>query len=239
MAQLFVVGDIHGCARELDVLLEGLPLATGDTVVFLGDYIDRGPDSKLVVDHLLELETRTGITAVFLKGNHEDMFLAFMGRPGHYGDAFLYNGGVDTLASYGIHPLTPAAQVAAALPPAHTHFLDTLSVTYLAPPYLMVHAGIDPNRALEAQHPEDLLWIREPFIRRPHPLPYTVCFGHTPLREVLLDLPYKIGLDTGCVYGNRLSCIEIREPRLFQVAARSRRVEVRGLAEMFRGSLAP
>jgi serine/threonine protein phosphatase 1 len=234
MQQLFVVGDIHGCARELEALLGRLPLSAGDTIVFLGDYVDRGSDAKAVVEQLLALASRTGITAVFLKGNHEDMFLAFLGRGGHYGDAFLYNGGVETLASYGIHPRTPPSEVAAALPRAHSRFLDSLSLTHVAPPYLMVHAGIDPERDLAAQSPEDLLWIREPFIRNPHTLSYTVCFGHTPVRDVWLDLPYKIGLDTGCVYGNRLSCIETREPRVFQVAAGSRRVEVRDLADRFR-----
>lgn len=233
MGQLFVVGDIHGCASELDALLNGLPVADGDAVVFLGDYVDRGPCSKEVVDRLLAFGAAGSLRITFLKGNHEDMLLAYMGFGGHHGDAFPYNGGMDTLVSYGLDPLSPGRDVVAALPPGHLAFFRALEMTHLVAPFLMVHAGIDPDRSLAAQEDEDLLWIRERFISRPHGLPYTVCFGHTPRREVLIDLPYKVGLDTGCVYGNRLSCIELMEPRLFQVAAGSKRVRTRDLRSAF------
>ncbi len=235
MGQLFVVGDVHGCVRELEALLDGLPVAPGDTIVFLGDYIDRGPDSKATVDLLLGLQARSAqIATIFLKGNHEDMFLAHIGEAGRYGEAFLYNGGIETLVSYGIDPRLPGAAVREALPAAHLAFFRGLGLTHVRPPYLMVHAGIDPGQDLDRQSDEDLLWIRHQFIGRRHGLPYTVCFGHTPCRELLLDLPYKIGLDTGCVYGNRLSCIELETPRLFEVRAGSRRVDVRDLADAFR-----
>ena len=98
----YVIGDVHGCLPELASLVESLPLERGDTVVFLGDYIDRGPDSKGVIDYLLELRKRGEQTTVFLRGNHEDMMLSFMALSGHHGDAFLLNGGVATLASYGV-----------------------------------------------------------------------------------------------------------------------------------------
>jgi serine/threonine protein phosphatase 1 len=88
-----------------------------------------------------------------------------------------------------------------------------------------VHAGIRPTRALEAQEPEDLLWIREDFISSRHDLPYTVVFGHTPQRRVLVDLPYKVGIDTGCVYGGRLTAFELGERVLFQVAYNERQVK--------------
>jgi serine/threonine protein phosphatase 1 len=234
--QQFVIGDIHGCATELEALLNGLPLAVGDAVVFLGDYVDRGPASRAVVEILLELGRRRSITTTFLKGNHEDMLLAYMGYPGRYGDAYLHNGGIETVVSYGLPPLTPGPDLPAAFPDAHLEFFKTLAIRHLAPPFLMVHAGIDPQRALVDQRVEDMLWIRERFITQRHGLPYTVCFGHTPRREVLMDLPYKIGLDTGCVYGNRLSCIELREPRLFQVRAGSRQVETRSVEALFRNA---
>ena len=234
MGQLFVVGDIHGCAVELESLLVGLPLTAGDSIVFLGDYVDRGPDSRPTIELLLALQRRTEITTVFLKGNHEDMLLAYLGRDGRYGEVFLQNGGIETLVSYGLRPTAGGAEVAAALPASHTRFLEGLVLSHVVSPYLMVHAGVDPRRSLADQRAEDLLWIRDRFIARRHPLPYTICFGHTPRREVLFDLPYKIGLDTGCVYGNRLSCIELREPRLFDVVAGTRTVRVRGLAHVLR-----
>jgi serine/threonine protein phosphatase 1 len=234
MNRVFVVGDIHGCVDELDVLLESLALTTGDTVVFVGDYVDRGPASKDVVDVLLALRQDSGIQSIFLKGNHEDMLLAYMGLPGQHGESYLHNGGVDTLVSYGLHPLTAGPAVAAALPQEHLDFFRGLELTHTIGPFLMTHAGIDPARPLVEQREEDLLWIRERFVNHPHPLPYTVCFGHTPRRDVLLHLPYKIGLDTGCVYGHRLSCIELREARLFQVRRGARQIESRDLRSRFR-----
>ena len=94
-----------------------------------------------------------------------------------------------------------------------------------------MHAGVRPTQPLAAQSEEDLLWIREEFINQPHPFPYTVLFGHTPQREVLVDLPYKVGLDTGLVYGNRLSCLEIDAQRIWQIRRGQRAVTHRTLVE--------
>jgi serine/threonine protein phosphatase 1 len=239
MDQIFVIGDIHGCASELDALLSSLPLAHGDTIAFVGDYIDRGPASTDVIRIVLDLQRDPGLRTVCLKGNHEDMFLDYMGLGGRHGGAFLYNGGAATLVSYGMEPWCEGPVVASRLPADHLSFFRALQTTYLTPPFLVVHAGVHPERALAEQREEDLLWIRDRFIAGPHALPYTVCFGHTPRRDVLIDLPYKIGLDTGCVYGNRLSCIELNQPRLFQVRAGQRRVLTRDLASAFHVPLAP
>jgi serine/threonine protein phosphatase 1 len=153
---------------------------------------------------------------VFLRGNHEDMFLAYLGEEeGGHGDAFLFNGGRATLASYGIR--SPQRELRERLPEAHLEFLRALRLWYLKEPFLFVHAGISPLRSLEEQRKEDLLWIREEFIRNRHRLPYTVVFGHTPQREVFWQLPFKIGLDTGCVYGNKLSCLDFTSRSLLQV----------------------
>lgn len=184
-------------------------------MVFLGDYIDRGPASKQVVSRLLRLR-REGPRCVFLKGNHEDMFLSFIGLHGHYGESFLYNGGDTTLRSYGVEQLS-ADEIASHLPPDHLEFLRDLQMHFVTDEFLCVHAGLDPHRTMNEQADEDLLWIRGPFIQQPHALPFTVVFGHTPRREVLIDLPYKIGLDTGLVYGNKLSCFETSQKELFQI----------------------
>jgi serine/threonine protein phosphatase 1 len=213
----FVIGDIHGCARELDVLLEALPLARGDTLAFVGDYIDRGPESAAVIERMIELGTRTDITTVFLKGNHEDMCLDYLGRRGHWGEAWGPNGGGATLRSYGLDARAPGAEAAAAMPAAHLDFMEALRPWHIAGTHLLVHAGIRPGRPLEAQDEEDLFWIRDEFIGARHTLPYTVVFGHTPRRNVLVDLPYKVGIDTGCVYGGRLTALELGERLVFQV----------------------
>jgi serine/threonine protein phosphatase 1 len=222
----FVIGDIHGCYDEMACLIENLPLGAADQLVFLGDYVDRGPDSERVIAYLLELKKKISSEVVFLKGNHEDMFLAYLGLPGQYGDMFLYNGGGATLASYGItSPAANGKQVLAQLPTAHVEFLRGLRSYFLVEPFLCVHAGIHPLKSLDKQSELDTLWIRQEFIANPHRLPYTVIFGHTPQREILFDLPYKIGIDTGLVYGNKLSCIELQEKVLFQIERKSRKVK--------------
>lgn len=229
-ARTFVIGDIHGCVDELDRLLEAIAPAADDTVVFLGDYIDRGPASKAVIDRLLRLRGE-GPRCVFLKGNHEDMFLGFLGERGAYGEAFLDNGGGHTLHSYGL--VGQYGQVGGGqLPPEHLEFLRSLQLRSIHGTFLCVHAGLDPARPLAAQREEDLLWIRDEFIRHPHPFPYTVVFGHTPRREVLVDLPFKIGLDTGLVYWNKLSCLELAEQQLFELRRGGRTVQRRRLEEL-------
>ena len=225
----FVVGDIHGCVDEVDRLLDALSPGTSDTLVFLGDYIDRGPSAKAVIERMLRLR-HEGPRCVFLKGNHEDMFLAFMGEQGAYGEAFLLNGGGATLRSYGVEGQSPE-NVAGRLPPEHLDFLRSLAMRFEQGTFLCVHAGVEPTRALDDQRDEDLLWIRDAFIARPHPFGCTVLFGHTPHREVLLDPPYKIGLDTGLVYWNKLSCLELGEQRLYQVRRGEREVTSRLLPQ--------
>lgn len=223
----YVIGDIHGCIAELRRLLESLPLASGDAVVFLGDYIDRGPDSRAVISQILSLkQTRADVDFVFLKGNHEDMFLSYLGIGGQHGNMFLVNGGQATLASYELNPdeVSPA-QACSMIPPDHLDFFQTLRSFHLMDPYLCVHAGINPDKPLEEQAEEELLWIRNAFIYRSHKLPYTVVFGHTPQPTVLYDLPYKIGIDTGLVWGNMLTCLEVDEKVLFQIGRGNKRVQ--------------
>jgi serine/threonine protein phosphatase 1 len=222
--RLFVIGDIHGCARELERLLDALPLAAADTLACVGDYIDRGPEPRAVVDMLLAVRERSGLASVFLKGNHEDMCLGYLGRGGNWGEAWCMNGGATTLRSYGVDAAASGAEAVASFPAAHLDFLDKLVPSHLAGDHLLVHAGVDPDLPWAQQDPEDLLWIREQFIGRPHVLPQTIVFGHTPHRQVLVDLPYKIGIDTGCVYGGMLTCLEVRERVLHQVRLGERRV---------------
>ena len=115
----YVVGDIHGCPDELACLLEALPLEPADRLVFLGDYIDRGPDSKGVISYLIEWQRKGKQEIVFLKGNHEDMFLSYLGLAGRYGEMFLFNGGgrIDRYQRWAhLYRLYRAAKVVGGLP---------------------------------------------------------------------------------------------------------------------------
>jgi serine/threonine protein phosphatase 1 len=231
----YVIGDIHGCLDELARLLENLPLEAYDRLVFLGDYIDRGPDSKGVVSYLLNCQSTLPQTMIFLKGNHEDMFLAYLGLGGHYADMFLYNGGGSTLLSYGIPPrATDSTEILSRIPKSHLEFYQGLKTYFLVEPYLCVHAGIHPLKPLDQQSEEELLWIRNEFILNRHSLPYTVLFGHTPQKAVFFDLPSKIGLDTGLVYGNELSCLEIHEKVLFQIGRGKKTVKQTPVRDQWR-----
>ncbi len=230
-ARTFVIGDIHGCSDELDRLLEVLSPGSADTVCFLGDYIDRGPSPRRVIERLIRLQAE-GPACIFLRGNHEDMFLAYLGLDGAYGQAFLWNGGGATLASYLIDEHAGVA-TGRLLPPSHLEFLVGLRTYARLGHFFCVHAGVRPSRPLSEQREEDMLWIREEFIDREHPFDCTVLYGHTPHRDVRLHLPYKIGLDTGVVYGNRLSCLELGIKELFQISRGAREVQRRSLAGAF------
>jgi serine/threonine protein phosphatase 1 len=224
---LYAVGDIHGEAELLDELLAKIPHRPGDRFVFVGDYVDRGPDSRGVVDRLVQLARER--ECVFLLGNHESMFLDFLGWRGpeyFAGDAFLMNGGDRTLASYGYFDAPQPAQASFRLPKDHEDFYRSLRLHHLDGDYLFVHAGVgralldesDVRYALRRAYPEDLLWDRAG-IDLPHKLGVTIVYGHTPTAdfEVRWNLPFSIGIDTGAVYGGRLTAIRLPDESLFQV----------------------
>ncbi len=227
MSDLYAVGDIHGRLDKLDALLDALPLAEGDRLLFLGDYVDRGPDSAGVVDRLIALAEEW--PCVFLLGNHEAMFLDFLGWRGpHYmaGDSFLANGGVETLQSYGCLDLYSVEQEGLVLPPGHAAFFEELVLYHREGPYLFVHAGLgsdamaqtDVERALEGSPAEELVWRRLSGHER-HELGVTIVYGHTPHRdfEVRWNLPWGIGIDTGAVYGGPLTALRLPDETLVQV----------------------
>ncbi len=213
--RIYAVGDVHGCAGHLDRLMatiakdeDGKPAQ----IVFLGDYLDRGPDSRAVVERLLAIRAeRPG--AVFLKGNHEDVFLAFLNDPVGNAD-WLEWGGAETLESYGVErplgrdPADLAVDLSARVPASHMEFLKGLELWRAFGDYLFVHAGLRPGVALEAQSEQDLLWIRGDFHhaapdKRPDKV---VVHGHQPLRKPL-DAGWRIDVDTGACFGGRLTAV--------------------------------
>jgi len=199
---IYAIGDIHGCLDPLRRLMDQIHPSETDEVVFIGDYVDRGPDSKGVIDYLLGLTGRY----IFLMGNHERMFLDYLQGKERF--LFLYNGGAATMESYG---------GLSSIPAAHLDFLNRSRLYYETDEYLFVHGGIRPGIPLEQQDPKDLLWIREEFYAFPGRYPKTVVFGHTPMREVLMEED-RIGIDTACVYGNKLTCLILPSRELIQVS---------------------
>jgi serine/threonine protein phosphatase 1 len=240
-ARLFVVGDIHGCYAELRALLgyltNALKFSADDQLIFIGDYVDRGKASKQVIDLLVELK-KSWPETVFLKGNHEAMLLGFLGFEGVGGDVYLANGGADTLLSYGLEPaeIFGEEQARAGFPQEHLKFLQELESIVGLAEFIFVHAGLRPGVPLEAQNEEDCTWIRSDFVDVEHEFNKTIVFGHTPFEDVLLHLPFKIGIDTGLVYGNKLTMIELVEGDLYQVDFGEQNVRVSSLKQRLGGS---
>ncbi|MBW1885929.1 MAG: serine/threonine protein phosphatase [Deltaproteobacteria bacterium] len=222
---LYALGDVHGELDKLDELLDLLPLREGDRLIFLGDYVDRGRDAFGVVERLLEVQKEW--PCIFLLGNHESMFLDFLGwtdRAYFGGDAFLMNGGDHTLESYGF--LTETDKQKYCLPKTHEDFLLSLKLYHREGDYLFVHAGIDRellrerdvSYVLHKVKVEDLLWNRST-CELPHNMPVTIVYGHTPAEdfEVRWNLPFSVGIDTGAVYGGPLTALRLPDETLFQV----------------------
>jgi serine/threonine protein phosphatase 1 len=230
---LFAMGDVHGRADLLSLLLQHVTqqaaAAEGRRVVFvgLGDYIDRGPGSRQVVDQLLALKAAPNLEVHYLRGNHEEILLEFLADPAGQGPSWRQFGGREALASYGV--LAPevsegedawlAARDAlrAALPPAHLAFFQTLETSFELGDYFFAHAGAKPGVPLDEQREEDLLWIRAPFLNDRRRFEKVVVHGHSPVAEVHID-DRRIGLDTGAYATGVLSVarFEGEDRRLIQ-----------------------
>jgi serine/threonine protein phosphatase 1 len=211
--RILAIGDIHGCNDRLKLLLDGIGIdPREDTLIFLGDYLDRGPDARGVIDTLLGLQ-QSCANLICLQGNHESMFLNYYLR-GQDEELFLFNSGRYTLDSYGL----TLADVRAGIgyPEHHLNFLLSLPLFYETDKFLFVHAGLKPGIPIAQQSPEDLLWIRSEFIDARWNFGKTIVFGHTPFHEPLIE-KHKIGIDTGAVYGGSLTCIELPSRQIYQV----------------------
>ena len=223
---LVAIGDVHGRADLLRALLGRIAETMGTRayrLVLLGDYVDRGPDSRGVLDTLLRLKRERPDT-VFLKGNHEQAMLDFLGAP-EEGEAWVQWGGAETLESYGVRATEPAPpgaddlkmerpaavlaeELAGALPDEHFAFLMGLDLTHRAGRHLFVHAGLNPERALDDQRERDLLWIREAFSRHGKGAfgDLVVVHGHTPTAKPE-NKSWRVNVDTGAVWSGRLTAV--------------------------------
>ena len=207
----YAVGDIHGRADLLSEMLALLETRAPDErreggepiVIFLGDYVDRGPKSAAVIDLLLTGRPQ-GYERRYLKGNHEQSMLAFMDAP-LANRAWAFQGGAETLSSYGVTPplrggdedwVNAAEQLKAAVPPAHLEFLTGLERYVELGGYAFVHAGVNLGRPLEKQTDDELFWSRDRFINSSRRFSHCVVHGHTPSIEPYAD-QRRIGVDTG------------------------------------------
>lgn len=231
-ARLYAVGDIHGRRDLLDTMLDlvradiaARPIDSA-VLVFLGDLIDRGPDSAGVVDRLLTLGDYPALR-LFLMGNHEEVLLRVLaGEPGLAYDWLEY-GGAACAESYGVRASLLQAMdeariartLAVAIPGEHIAFLESFGDTLRFGDYLLAHAGIRPGVAIEVQRPEDLRWIREPFLSDPHDHGVRVIHGHT-ISDKVEPRANRIGIDTGAYRSGVLTAavVEDAEVRFLSTA---------------------
>ncbi|MCF6239215.1 MAG: metallophosphoesterase [Candidatus Marinimicrobia bacterium] len=185
---------------------------TEDTVIFLGDYIDRGPDSKKVVSCLVRLKKKLP-RVITLLGNHESMFLRYL--KGRDRRLFLCNGGLSTLNSYGLDPSHDDAHPGY-IPDEHLAFFESLLLNWEDEKNIYVHAGLQPGLHLSMQASDWCLWAGDEFIYSSLGFGKRVVFGHTVFKEPYVK-PEKIGIDTGAVYGGSLTCLVLPDEKFIRV----------------------
>jgi len=231
--RVYAIGDVHGRFHLLIEMCEMIRADLADdppeksVEIYLGDYIDRGPDARSVIEWL---RSETGVCdeRVCLKGNHEDIFLQFIADPG-IAEYWRDLGGFETLYSYGVQPpvartdeamLASHEQLMQVLPAEDIRFLQSLTLYASFGDYLFVHAGLRPGVALEEQGEEDLIWIREPFLTSGHDFGQIVVHGHTPG-----DAPdirgNRINIDTGAFLTGCLTCLVLQGTELRFIQARA------------------
>lgn len=213
------VGDTHGRLDLVEELWQQIDSvsrrssARQRTLIFLGDYVDRGKQSRELVDRLLK--GFTGFETIFLKGNHDETLLHFLVDPA-VGAAWQSFGGLETLLSYGVvHEAGKSwaqtrGEFAAALPAAHLQFFKNLQLHATVGDYLFVHAGIKPRVPLEEQREMDLLWIREEFLDSTANFGRIVVHGHTPT-DIPHVQPNRIGIDTGAYFSDKLTALVLED----------------------------
>jgi serine/threonine protein phosphatase 1 len=198
---VYAIGDIHGSLQKLcDLIARCERYADGRpaTFVFLGDYIDRGPDSAGVVDTVMDMQSRLKDRVIALKGNHEAVAVEVIDGETE-ADLWLREGGIATLRSYGVDS-------ASQLPAEHVAWMRSLPLRYDDGQRFFVHAGINPDRPLDAQSDRDLIWIREPFLSDSREYGRLIVHGHTPQTTGVPDLrSNRLNLDTAAVFGGPLT----------------------------------
>ncbi len=217
--RIYAIGDVHGRLDALDALLEAIWLdratAGQAVIVMLGDYVDRGPASREVLDRLMGLRNVAALEARFIRGNHDETMLRFLEEPS-LGPTWCGFGGAETLRSYGVvAPLmsddtdgweATRKAFAAAISADQVRFLQALEPCVEYGDYFFTHAGARPGVELDEQDPHDLMWIRDDFLRGSATFSKTVVHGHTPEEDAFVS-DRRIGVDTGAYATGRLAAI--------------------------------
>ena len=224
---VYAVADIHGCYELMKDVLARLAADTEvraagrrPILIFLGDYVDRGPHSARVMEALVWLQRRGDLEIHFLKGNHEQALLEFLEAPERSGP-WIGFGGAETLTSYGVVPPPAEAppdvyraardDLLERMPASHLHLLQRLETMVIVGDYAFVHAGVRPGVPLGEQEEIDLLWIRRGFVDQPGPFGKIIVHGHTWLSEQPQLEAHRIGLDTGGYATGVLSALRIED----------------------------
>lgn len=211
------IGDIHGCADALAALIDALAPGREDTVVTLGDYIDRGPHSRCVLDQVIALADICRL--IPLLGNHEELLLDALRDISTLKRWLSLGGGADTLRSYGWRPGGPRRALADWIPRPHREFVARCLSYYETSTHLFVHAGYVPELPLPQQPGLALRWrVTDPATAKPHHSGKIAIVGHTPQQSGdVLDLGFLLCIDTNCARGGWLTGLEIDTGRIWQV----------------------
>ena len=224
---VYAIGDIHGCYAPLKELLAQVVCDCAERargrrpiLVFLGDYIDRGPQSDAVLEAMVWLKRRSDAELHLLKGNHEQALLRFLDEP-EGAAGWLRFGGEETLVSYGVMPPSLEEGLAGLvrarddllqrMPAAHLKLLQSLELMVEVGDYAFVHAGVRPGAGLAAQTEDDLLWIRGGFLDHEGPHEKVIVHGHTWLGDQPQLYGHRIGVDTGCYATGVLTAVRIED----------------------------
>jgi len=221
--RVYAIGDVHGCLSLVDTLLAAIAAdratraPANTTLIFLGDLVDRGPESAAVLERLRQFD-QPDMRLRILKGNHEEIFLKALDGDDKSLRLFCRIGGRETIESYGMseeeYNRLGYAELLAAMqrlvPAAHRDFVDGFEDMIAIGDYLFVHAGVRPEVALEEQRPADLRWIRDPFLDYPRPLEKMIVHGHT-VTEAPEMRAHRIGIDTGAYQSGVLTAIGLED----------------------------
>ena len=244
--RIYAIGDVHGCLRELNKLwkkiqhdLEDRPIAK-HKVIFVGDYVDRGPECKAVIEKMISWQ-EAGEPITFIRGNHDYNFLRVINGIDERGlSGFIRYGGLATLESYGLSEKTVNKMLGEnpgreerdklskwakkAVGKSHIKFFENLVPWKAVGDFFFCHAGVQPERKLSDQDEYDLIWMREPFLSWNKPLQKVVVHGHT-YRDEPETEKHRINLDTGCVYGGKLTALVLEggKRRFLQVKSKFER----------------
>ncbi len=223
--RVYAIGDVHGCIKQLEKLLKLIKQDLKSSpvkqhyLVFVGDYVDRGPDSMSVIDRLIMLKNSQD-NVICLKGNHEDKLLQFLDKPEKMVAGFLTYGGVETALSYGVkkgalrRSMKKARELgetlSAKIPEEHRNFFSSLEISVSIGDYFFCHAGVRPGVKLKKQAGHDLMWIRQEFLSHPGLFKRIIVHGHTPHFEPEV-MPNRINIDTKCYDSEILTSLVLEE----------------------------